>query len=151
MQHCPVWKDDHNGQPCFSGARVGFFLIARTAQRSFAYIFRWHSQHHRNDRAALWGKVQIFDVQFNHVITQSDRLHKNLHVVANHVITNEEGIIVAFAEPLIHTFNKNEMSLAHDKTATWFGNIAEKKNVILLGDSLGTNFLKLIIPPYSYS
>jgi len=80
------------------------------------------------------GIANIIEVIVRHF---EGRLPKNMHVVGNHVITDEQGVIVAFAEPLIHTFNKNEMSVAHDKTATWFNKITEKKNVILLGDSLG--------------
>eukprot|EP01125_Pyxidicula_operculata_P005807 TRINITY_DN2026_c0_g1_i3.p1 TRINITY_DN2026_c0_g1~~TRINITY_DN2026_c0_g1_i3.p1 ORF type:complete len:254 (-),score=69.43 TRINITY_DN2026_c0_g1_i3:109-870(-) len=65
------------------------------------------------------------------------RVHSNVHVIGNRIISDENGLIVGFHEPLIHVYNKNEISVSHDHSATWFGSVEKRKNVILLGDSLG--------------
>jgi len=66
-----------------------------------------------------------------------ERVFQNAHVISNHVITDPSGLVTGFAVPVIHTFNKNEMSVSHNKTTTWFSSLEARPNVILLGDSLG--------------
>jgi len=60
-----------------------------------------------------------------------------MHVVGNRIRTDENGIIVGFNEPVIHVFNKNEMALKNNSSAAWFESVSHRKNMILLGDSLG--------------
>jgi len=66
-----------------------------------------------------------------------ERKFTNTHIISNHIITDNNGFITAFEYPVIHTFNKNEMSISHDRTTTWFKSLWTRPNVILLGDSLG--------------
>jgi len=65
------------------------------------------------------------------------RIFKNIHVVSNRIMTDENGIINGFKEPVIHVFNKNEMALSRDGSASWFESVSHRKNMILLGDSPG--------------
>jgi 5'-nucleotidase len=58
----------------------------------------------------------------------------NLHYVSNFVDVDKDGFVVGFKPPLIHVFNKNETSLVG---TPYFRQVAERPNVILLGDSLG--------------
>lgn len=61
--------------------------------------------------------------------------HSNMHVVSNKMIFNPEtGICDEFAEPLIHIFNKSEVAI---KESYYHKTIEDRKNVILLGDSIG--------------
>ncbi len=57
----------------------------------------------------------------------------NMHLISNEM-TFENGICTGFKEPLIHVFNKNEATVVHTKH---FASIKDRRNVILLGDSLG--------------
>ncbi len=59
---------------------------------------------------------------------------KNVHVISNFFIFDDSGKAVAYEKPLIHTFNKNESSI---KGHPYKKEIEDRKNVILLGDSLG--------------
>ena len=49
------------------------------------------------------------------------------------MIFNDEGVLVEFSEPLIHTFSKTPRSIGVD----WFKTLKVRKNVILMGDSHG--------------
>jgi hypothetical protein len=77
-----------------------------------------------------------------------------MHVVSNHLVPNEQGVISGFdgtfnklpyivifkklisKGPMIHVLNKKEQAIAHEKNVAWFKKIEKKKNVILMGDSL---------------
>ena len=58
----------------------------------------------------------------------------NMHIISNKMIFDELGICVGFEDPLIHVFNKNEASLS---SKSYHDAIAQRRNVILMGDSLG--------------
>lgn len=55
----------------------------------------------------------------------------NIHIIAN-FIKFENGITVGFSEKIIHSFNKNEVSLENEIKEK----IINRPNVILLGDSI---------------
>jgi 5'-nucleotidase len=82
--------------------------------------------------------VLIFSAGLADVILQimilNDLWLPNMHLISNKMIFNEDGICIGFKEPLIHVFNKNEASVVH---TTHFSSIQDRRNVILLGDSLG--------------
>jgi len=80
------------------------------------------------------GIAELIDRVILHFMKKT---YSNAHVVSNHVKTDKDGLIIGFAEPVIHTFNKNEMSISHSKTTTWFESVSHRQNVILVGDSLG--------------
>jgi len=80
------------------------------------------------------GVANLIEKIFIHL---EGRIYKNMLIVGNRVITDEKGIIIAFKEPIIHVFNKNEMALSHDGTGAWFETVSHRKNMILFGDSLG--------------
>lgn len=50
------------------------------------------------------------------------------------MIFDNEGICVGFNDPLIHVFNKNEANVIKTSHYT---SIKQRRNVILLGDSIG--------------
>uniref|UniRef100_A0A6B2LCX0 5'-nucleotidase n=1 Tax=Arcella intermedia TaxID=1963864 RepID=A0A6B2LCX0_9EUKA len=65
------------------------------------------------------------------------RLHSNLHVISNRIITDSNGTITGWKDPMIHVFNKNEVALSHDSSSSWFESVSHRKNLILIGDSPG--------------
>ncbi|CAG8445642.1 6080_t:CDS:2 [Acaulospora colombiana] len=69
------------------------------------------------------------------VLTMKGLLHaRNMHIVSNQMGFNEKtGRCDHFKEPLIHTFNKNEIII---RDSPYHTTIEDRGNVILLGDSL---------------
>jgi hypothetical protein len=74
---------------------------------------------------------------------QADMIVGTLHIVSNMMEFNDDGLIVAFKEPLIHILvyigklkpqNKNEANI---KGLPYFNSIKQRNNVILMGDSEG--------------
>lgn len=60
-------------------------------------------------------------------------LHKNVHIISNTLEWDKDGNAVGVKQPIIHTLNKYETSV---KDFPVFEQIKERKNVLLLGDSL---------------
>jgi len=63
------------------------------------------------------------------------KMYPNVHIITNEYLWDEEGNAIGVKKPIIHVFNKDESSIRkfpelHDK-------LKNRKNVILLGDSLG--------------
>ena len=58
----------------------------------------------------------------------------NVYVVANRYKFDSNGRAIKIVEPIIHTFNKTEVTLNNDPI---YKKIKSRKNVLLLGDSLG--------------
>ncbi|MBS3116213.1 hypothetical protein J4421_01315 [Candidatus Woesearchaeota archaeon] len=61
-------------------------------------------------------------------------LTPNVHLLANFFTFDENGIATGFKRPLIHVFNKNEYEL---RDTPYYREVKQRRNVILLGDSLG--------------
>lgn len=61
-------------------------------------------------------------------------LFKNTHIVANNLIWSKKGKLLAIESPIIHVHNKDEAIL---KNYSFYDKLKNRKNVILLGDSLG--------------
>lgn len=69
--------------------------------------------------------------------------HNYVTIVSNQMVFDNEGALVHFTEPLIHSFNKNynqvqELLTSHDNTSMEMLEIIQsRRNVLLFGDSLG--------------
>ena len=63
---------------------------------------------------------------------------ENLCVVSNKCVFDENNVLIDFEEPIFHVFNKNGSSILQ-KNKSYFDKwkFFEKKNMILIGDSLG--------------
>lgn len=61
-------------------------------------------------------------------------LTKNMHIISNHYEYDKNDTVIGYIGEIIHPFNKNEHSI---ETSPYAKEIKNKKNVILLGDSLG--------------
>jgi 5'-nucleotidase len=59
----------------------------------------------------------------------------NVFVISNRYVWDEKGFAIERVKPYIHTFNKSGSSIIENKLV--HSNITGRKNVILLGDSLG--------------
>jgi len=62
------------------------------------------------------------------------KLYKNIHIVSNSFEWDNEGYAKGIKKPIIHVMNKDETSLSE---FPFFREIKDRKNVLLLGDSLG--------------
>lgn len=67
-------------------------------------------------------------------LDEQGRLYDNIHVISNSYKWDEKGNAVSVKKPIIHTLNKDETAI-QDFPA--FDIVKDRKNVILLGDSLG--------------
>jgi 5'-nucleotidase len=62
------------------------------------------------------------------------KMTKNIHIISNTFVYDKEGKVIDYETDIIHTFNKNEGQI---KKTPYYKQIADRKNVILLGDSIG--------------
>jgi len=60
--------------------------------------------------------------------------YDNIHIITNSMEYDKEGNAISIKEPVIHVFNKGEIAL---KGLPIMKELKNRKNVILLGDSLG--------------
>lgn len=60
--------------------------------------------------------------------------YKNIHIITNSMKYNKKGDAIGIKEPIIHIFNKGEIAL---RGLPIMKELKTRKNVILLGDSLG--------------
>ena len=67
-------------------------------------------------------------------IEKENLLFDNIKIISNEFIWDDEGYAIEIKEPIIHIFNKDETIISK---FPFFDQIKDKKNVILLGDSLG--------------
>ncbi len=67
-------------------------------------------------------------------LEKQGRLYDNIHIVSNSYEWDSKGDAIGFKEPIIHVMNKDETAIKDYKV---FDLIKDRKNVLLLGDSLG--------------
>lgn len=58
----------------------------------------------------------------------------NVYIVANYFVWDKQGNLAGIEKPIIHVFNKDEAIL---KNFPFYNQVKKRKNVILVGDSLG--------------
>lgn len=68
------------------------------------------------------------------ILKKNKLLFPTMHIVSNMMQFDDNGVCIAFQEPLIHCFNKSEFQL---ETTSYYQSIKNRANVILIGDSLG--------------
>ncbi len=70
-------------------------------------------------------------------------LYKNTYIVANNFIWSKKGNLMAIESPIIHVHNKDEAIL---NKFSFFEKVKNRRNVILLGDSLGDSKMANGVP-----
>jgi 5'-nucleotidase len=68
------------------------------------------------------------------VLAHNNLAASNIHVISNYFDFDKNGNAVGYKGKIVHTFNKDESQL---KGTSYFDKIVSRKNVILIGDSLG--------------
>ena len=66
-------------------------------------------------------------------LEREEKLYENIHIISNSFEWDETGRVIAVKQPIIHTLNKYE-TMVQDFPV--FNLIKNRKNVLLLGDSL---------------
>jgi 5'-nucleotidase len=66
-------------------------------------------------------------------LEKTGHMKQNVYIVSNNIDWDEQGNAIRIKEPIIHTLNKDETAI---ESLPVFRIIKERKNVILLGDSL---------------
>ncbi|KAJ8019985.1 Cytosolic 5'-nucleotidase 3A [Holothuria leucospilota] len=88
---------------------------------------------HQNNVPLLIFSAGVGDI-LKEAIRQKAFLYENIFVISNFMDFNTEGKLVGFKGELIHTFNKHEVAVHHPEV---FEKNKSRKNIILLGDTLG--------------
>lgn len=85
--------------------------------------------------------VMVFSAGIGNVIRElfkqllpEDCTGPHLHVVSNQIVWGEDGTIAGWEGDLIHMFNKNE---SHLRGSALYPELLRRRNVLLVGDSLG--------------
>lgn len=85
--------------------------------------------------------VMVFSAGIGNVIRElfkqllpADCTGPHLHVVSNQIVWGEDGTIAGWEGDLIHMFNKNE---SHLRGSALYPELLRRRNVLLVGDSLG--------------
>jgi len=68
------------------------------------------------------------------ILKKNEDYYNQISIISNFFRYDEEGNVLGYKGEIIHTFNKGEVAISEDPH---FENVADRKNVILLGDSLG--------------
>lgn len=88
----------------------------------------------RNNIPILILSAGIGDI-IQELLASEGKMTSNVHLLSNFYLFNEQGKVVGKKnQTFIHTFNKNEVEV---KKTPYYQQIAQRKNVLLLGDSLG--------------
>lgn len=69
------------------------------------------------------------------VIRQQAHLYDNVKIISNYFKFDENGQLCGFSNALIHTYNKNTSAVSFD--TAYRETVANRGNVILMGDSMG--------------
>jgi 5'-nucleotidase len=67
-------------------------------------------------------------------LEEEGELYDNVHIISNLCEWDKNGNVINFKKPIIHVMNKNETEL---QDFPFFEKIKNRKNVLLLGDSMG--------------
>ena len=68
------------------------------------------------------------------LLKKEKRLYPNVHIITNLFEWDKKGNAIKIKKPIIHIMNKDETSV---KNYPFYDKIKNRKNVLLLGDSLG--------------
>ncbi len=67
-------------------------------------------------------------------IKKEGKLTSNIHIISNFFDYDKDGKVLGYKSKIIHAMNKNETAI---ENKNYLDKIKERRNVILLGDSLG--------------
>lgn len=67
-------------------------------------------------------------------LKQEGRLYDDVYIIANRYEFDNKGKAISVREPIIHSFNKHETEI---KGLLIYNDLLKRKNVLLLGDSMG--------------
>ncbi len=68
------------------------------------------------------------------LLKRERKFYSNVHIIANSFRWSKKGYALKIKKPIIHSMNKDETMV---KNYPFYGKIKNRKNVILLGNSLG--------------
>ena len=104
-------------------------IVFRSGYQAFFNLLRTH-----NIPLVIFSASGLGYEGIYHGLKSIDFMQNNVHIVSNKFIRNEKGKAIGVHQPIIHSFNKND-TLIH--TLPFYPQIVERKNVLLLGDSIG--------------
>ncbi|TGZ58774.1 hypothetical protein CRM22_009443 [Opisthorchis felineus] len=102
-------------------------LVLRDGVHEFAELLRFHQIPLLIFSAGLGDVIELLLENFS-------MYTENVRVVSNFMQFNDEGLLVGFTDPIIHSFNKTAASIANGDYARLS---SQRPCVLLLGDSTG--------------
>ncbi|NXC36791.1 5NT3B nucleotidase, partial [Campylorhamphus procurvoides] len=90
-------------------------------------------QLHKNNIPLFIFSAGVGDV-LEEIIRQANIFYSNVKVVSNYMDFDDDGVLMHFKAPLIHTYNKNNTVL---QGTGYFQQLSKRTSIILLGDSMG--------------
>jgi cytosolic 5'-nucleotidase 3 len=94
----------------------------------------FESLHNYNVPLRIISSTVIGEESISMFLSKEKILYDNVHIISNSYEWDKEGRAIAIKKPIIHVFNKDETSV---KKFPVFEKIKDRKNIILLGDSIG--------------
>jgi len=114
--------------------------IIKQAMASDDDIFRsWYDAffallHEKNIPLIILSASGLWYESIYYCLEYEKKLTDNIYIISNAFIRDETGKAIWVREPVIHSFNKDETII---KNFPIYEEIKERKNILLLGDSLG--------------
>uniref|UniRef100_A0A914D4S6 5'-nucleotidase n=1 Tax=Acrobeloides nanus TaxID=290746 RepID=A0A914D4S6_9BILA len=155
FEYCPImtveekipymvewWENSHNFavQAKLTRQEVAEYVAkSRVYLRDLAKIYLKKIE--ENGLPHIVFSAGVGDIIENVFKNQVGYIPKGLHIISNMMVYDENNTCNGFTEPLIHTFNKNSTVLNNDML--FYEEIKGRKNVFLLGDSLGDSQMDL--------
>lgn len=135
LPHMVQWWSKAHSLLCQQ--RIQKFQIAQVVGESTAmlregYKMFFDTLYHNNIPLFIFS-AGIGDI-LEEIIRQMKVFHPNIHIVSNYMDFSEDGFLKGFKGQLIHTYNKNSSVC---ENSSYFQQLRNKTNIILLGDSIG--------------
>lgn len=89
--------------------------------------------HHNNIPLIIMSSNGLGDESIELYLEQQNKLFKNIYIISNQYVWDENGFAIDVKEPIIHGMNKDETMLFDYPEI--YKKVVDRKNVILLGDS----------------
>lgn len=90
--------------------------------------------HEKNIPLIIMSSAGLGGDSISMYLKKQKKLYNNIHIVSNSYEWDSKGNAISYKKPIIHVMNKDETIIKNYK---FFDIIKNRKNVLLLGDSLG--------------
>lgn len=114
--------------------------IIQEAMKSDTIVFRnWYEEFfdillEKDIPLIIFSASWLWYFAIHSLLQNNNKLNPNINIISNSFIRDESGKAIWIKKPIIHSFNKDETAV---RDFPIYEEIKHRKNIILLGDSLG--------------